>query len=400
MRYITAQFRKLVFNEKNIFKIKRIICKILFYILKNIVKLDDKLILFGCGNNTFSDNPKYLYLYYFKKKGFHIYWVTSNINTYNYLKNKQFPVLFQSDLLTFFYVLKAKIFIISKRYRDIYYAKRKDTILINLWHGIPLKKICLDSNERNDRLKKRLIKNKINYKIWNYLIVSESKFIDIFNNATKINKKNILPLGIPRNDLLFEANNNNKLFNEKRNLVLKKYNIHKDAKIIMYAPTFRDTKKSEDILDKKITEFINYFSKKITNEYFYLLIRTHINSKYKINNNLHNIINVSDYIDMQELLISADILITDYSSSFFDYMILNKPIILYIFDYEKYIQERGGLYFDIYKLPFLRCNNKEDLLKLIEQNIDNKNIIYKENYNTYPAAENCYNYIKKILAKY
>lgn len=291
--------------------------------------------------------------------------------------------------------MKAKIFIISKRYRDIYYAKRKETLIINLWHGIVLKKICMDSKEREKRLKKRLLKKQINYKIWNYIIVSHPLFINIFAGATNVDKKKILPLGIPRNDIIFEAKKNLELNNKIRNRILNNYNINNpEAKIIFYAPTFRDSDYGEKQLNTAINSFVESFYNKFNDKNIYLLIRKHINSK-EYNSFNNKVIDVTDYPDMQHLLIATDLLITDYSSSVFDFMILNRPVILYIYDYSSYIKERGGLYFDLIKLPFLKCYNNKELLNLIINNMD-KEFFYKENYNTYPACENCFNFVYNL----
>lgn len=84
------------------FKLIRVICRCLFFILGCFVKIDNNLILFGSASEKFSDNPKYLFLYFYKKNIFNIYWVTSNKMTYNYLLKNKYPVLFQHHLKTFF----------------------------------------------------------------------------------------------------------------------------------------------------------------------------------------------------------------------------------------------------------------------------------------------------------
>ena len=170
----------------------------------------------------------------------------------------------------------------------------------------------------------------------------------------------VLECGVPRNDLLF---NNIKETSKK---VKSFFNIESDKKIIMYAPTFRKDNNIEVYkfdYEKCVQEFNKRFSEK-----YVMLIRLHPNVFHKsteLNFNSDNVLNASFYPDMQELLVATDILITDYSSSMFDFMLTKKPCFIYASDIRNYRDDRG-FYFELEKLPFLISKSKEEIIKNIE----------------------------------
>ncbi|MGM0608068.1 MAG: CDP-glycerol glycerophosphotransferase family protein [Candidatus Muiribacteriota bacterium] len=370
---------------------KHLFFEIIFFLLTPFIKKNKKLILFGTGFNKFTDSSKYLYLYFLGKDKYKVFWVTSNIKTYNFLKQNNFPVLMKNSVKTFFYVLKAYVFFVTHSYKDIYFSKPGNTIMINFWHAIPFKRFCRDADFKN---RKNFFIKKRSYSSWDYIIVSEKKFIDIFNAATGVAKNKILPLGIPRNDIIFNIKKDENLFFSIKKKVLNKYNLPGNSKIILYAPTFRDSIEREMELNMVIQELAKSFLKKFGHNNYFLFIRKHNFSLDKEITFSDKIINASDYDDMQELLICADNLITDYSSSVFDYSILERKIILYVWDYNKFIKERGNLYFNLENLPFFKAYNCNEVLEII--GTENKKNKFQNNFNTYPACHNCFEFIQKL----
>ncbi len=158
----------------------------------------------------------------------------------------------------------------------------------------------------------------------------------------------ILEKGTPRNDILFDVN----VTGELKNKVREYYNIPNDTSIILYAPTFRESN-SLDFYEINWTEIIELFKSCLGHE-CYVLIRLHPNL---IKHNLDTsklafyefTYDATYYNDMQELLIAADVLITDYSSSMFDAGYIKRPVFLHATDYATYDR---NTYFDLKKLPF------------------------------------------------
>ena len=172
--------------------------------------------------------------------------------------------------------------------------------------------------------------------------------------------------GYPRNDILYKYNE------DKVNQIKTSLNIPDDKKVICYAPTWRD----DEFVDAGQVKFklkleLNKLKEALSDEYI-ILIRTH----YFISNNLDLegvgdfAIDVSKYDDIGELYLISDILITDYSSVFFDFVNLKRPILYYTYDLEKYENVLRGFYIDIHEEvpgPLLRTTEEViDAIKNIE----------------------------------
>ena len=165
--------------------------------------------------------------------------------------------------------------------------------------------------------------------------------------------------GTPRNDLFFSRDLNLKT------KVTGKYNISQNNKLILYAPTFRQTYNLEcyNIDYKNLKEALHdRFGHEWT-----ILVRLHPHLKQYSQQLLHEkqIIDVTSYDDIQELLAASDILISDYSSLIFDFTLTKRPCFLYVPDLNEYIQKERALYFDIKQLPFIKASSNNDLLSAI-----------------------------------
>ena len=142
------------------------------------------------------------------------------------------------------------------------------------------------------------------------------------------------------------------------------YSINPNNKLILYVPTFRDKDNKYDIdLNKIISELNNDNNSNHT-----VLTRLHPNIAKKSKNTFKyskNIIDVTNYADIQELLLVTDILITDYSSCIFDYMLSKKPAFIFAPDLDDYNTERGFLY-PLNSTPFLISKTTDELIKNIK----------------------------------
>ncbi|ONI37913.1 hypothetical protein AN639_06775 [Candidatus Epulonipiscium fishelsonii] len=250
-----------------------------------------------------------------------------------------------------------------RKYID--FNKKSEQVYINTMHSmLPLKKVERDAE---NNLSKSYIKwakrdsKKIDY------MVSSSKF------KTKLIKKSywydgkVLNIGLPRNDVLYKDTNSIKI------TVAKNLNISEDKKILLYAPTFRnDTNLGTYNLDYNM--LLDTLRKKYDTSWT-ILIRLHhnISSKNEELKTSDNIIDVTNYEDMQELLIYADILITDYSSCMFDFSLMKKPVFLFAPDIKEYTQERG-FYMNLNELPYPIAQTNMQLKNMIN---DFKSYKYK-----------------------
>lgn len=179
----------------------------------------------------------------------------------------------------------------------------------------------------------------------------------------------VIESGCPRNDILLSVNH-------ERYLAIKKdLCIDEEKKILLYAPTFRDScisSQSENIDLSRVAALLE----KNTSAKWVCLGRFHpaINKPSKFNS--LGIIDVTSYYDMADLLLISDMIITDYSSSASDFSITGKPVFLYQPDRQTYVLKDRELYYDIDKSPFWVAKSQEDLEKLI---IDKTELDSKEN---------------------
>ena len=201
-----------------------------------------------------------------------------------------------------------------------------ESMVVQLWHAPGASKKFGGSVD----IKSRAILEKIS-KNTDYLIVTSENIKDYYSEAFQIAFNKIKSLGLPRMDYYFENHDVDALKSE----FLKRNGISSNKKIILYAPTFRNEEKYNNIFDYLDLE---EFNENLGNDYI-LALRLHpkIKDFYKGNISANGqYIDVSDYENEQELMLMSDLLITDYSSVVFEYALLERPMIFYADDLENY----------------------------------------------------------------
>lgn len=232
-------------------------------------------------------------------------------------------------------------------------------VYINTWHGIPMKHLGPD--EKNLEY---IVKNWYSKVKFDVFLCSSDYDKNLFKHIFPSNN-NVNVVGLPRNKQLVHESHNEKSI---KNKVIEKLKLDPKKDILLYAPTFREH--DLDISSKNNLFFKEEFLSEISKKYN-ILVRGHYFALENLNN---NVFNVSNYVELNELMIASDILVSDYSSIIFDYLLLEKPILLYLYDYEKYSKYRG-LYFDPNKF-FDTCIDIDKLAdKLLKKNFkDNRNL--------------------------
>lgn len=355
------KFFKKIIVKFNLIKI----LSIFFYIFKIFPISKKKIVFINFSGKGYGDNPKYIYDYInMKNKDLDYVWLVADLKDENFPLNIRKVKMF--SIKSFFELATAQIWINNSRF-DQFVIKRKKQYYIQTWHGgLALKKIEYDAENKLSNYYKKVMKN--DNRMIN-LMLSNSKFCtNMYRNGFKY-KGNILEVGSPRNDILI-----NKKIKFKEG-ICKKYEIDFKDKIILYAPTFRRSYENNpyDInLDLLRDELIKKTGKK-----WNVLIKLHprISDASKYIKNINEYTDVTLYNDIQELICSSDLVITDYSSTMFESMIAKKPVILYANDIKNYKEERG-IYFKFEELPFPLVKNNEELKKCIEK-IDFNNILKK-----------------------
>ena len=361
----------LLINNKIVFNIVKFLYDIYYYFIKltvlgTLFKIfpikKNKVVVCSYFGKGYGDNPKAIVNELLKsKKDLDIVWTLDGEN-----KNATFPEGIRTvryESIKYLYELvTAKVWIDNSRKKFVP-KKRKKQYYIQTWHaGLGFKK-C--EKEVEDVLPKSYVKRAKKDSINADLFTSNSKWLTNLYRKYFWYDGEILEVGLPRNDILI---NQEKHDNIKKD-VKKKLKIDAKSKIILYAPTFRDY---DDYSCYKIDveKVISTLNEK-TGDNWVFLVRFHPNvSKLASELGYKNVIDVSYYPDLYELLITADYLISDYSSLSFDFSYLKKPVFLFATDIEAYKKDRDFL-FDIRKVPFVLSESNEELINNIKK-FDNK----------------------------
>lgn len=255
------------------------------------------------------------------------------------------------------YELATAKVIITNTKNDLRVIKKKGQYVIHTWHSsFEPKKL---EKEAEDKLPKRYIKeSKKNSKQTDLFLSNSSMMTEYYRRAFWCESE-VLECGYPRNDVLFHWE---PAIVER---VREELGVSVDSKLVLYAPTFRDdgTCDAFDIQCEGVLEAL-----KETGDEWFLLIRMHPNitiPKGKFPFGSH-ILDASGYPDMQNLLLASDILITDYSSTVYEFAVLGKPSYIYASDIEEY-QRMRGLNDFYFQMPYPICRTNDELLKQLRQ---------------------------------
>ncbi|MCC7553654.1 MAG: CDP-glycerol glycerophosphotransferase family protein [Methanobacteriaceae archaeon] len=330
----------------------------------NLFPLKNNYVSFiGDSNNSFNSNFKFIKKEFDNHGNFH----------YNFFYKDKFSIK------SLYEIASSKYIFLNDNFFPLAFMNFKKGVKVSqLWHGTgAFKKFGASVVEDKEEL--AIIEKASNNT--DYLFVSSDNVKKFYKKAFLISKSKIKSLGVPRTDYFFDKDLD---INELKNNFYKKYPESKNKKIVLYAPTFRDTEKYNDVF--KFFD-LNQFNELFSNEYIFTL-RLHPKIKNFISKDLfkeNNFIDLSDYENEMELLLIADILITDYSSIMVEFSILNKPIMFFTYDLEYYLDKDRGFYFDFEKLApgtiSKDFNQLIDNFKNIDfNNINNKNfLIYQFN---------------------
>jgi len=354
-----------------------------FWWLQKLIKRKNNIWVFGAWHGySYSDNSKAIFEYVNQNHNEIIsVWLTRDPFISNQLLKKGYRCYMTNSITGVVFSLFAKNVIISCGKSDVNRFFINGAKIFHLWHGAPMKQIGLD--EKIDSVIRKNKNREIdNYFYWrilpkyiftlfdeyhvNFLVSTSKEFSKNLQTAFELSPKRILLTGYPRNDVLLMDNQINK-YKEKTDY------------LIMYMPTFRSKKSIDDLLNEYSfsMERIEELLEKINGR---LIIKAHFASESKLNDMQGRVIKVANHplLDVNHILKDVDVLITDYSGCYFDYLLLNKPIIFTPFDYEDYIFNDRQLYFEYDQIisgPKTKnwIDVEKEILKIV-----NGNDMYKE----------------------
>ncbi|MCS2156062.1 CDP-glycerol glycerophosphotransferase family protein [Scandinavium sp. H11S7] len=337
-----------------------------FSLIGCLIPKNKRIWVFGAWfGGRFADNSKYFYHYLNNKGNIKAVWIYKDKKMAKYfLDNKLEAYFYRSIKGIWFQLIASKAFVSHSISSDLNpLAISINTQRIQLWHGVPLKKIMYDNPlERKWWNKNKLFKLVTN-NFYHNILSPCSVFNDIFSSAFDVPREKILDSGYPRNDVFIKS----KLKGKNKNLNYK----------AIYMPTYRSDEKSKDLLFSKKCRFDYLKLLSVLTEYsIELTIRVHpanlpplsLMSKLKELKYLK----ISSADDVYEEIEQYDCLITDYSSILFDFALTSKPIIFAAFDLKDYLSDERSLYHPYQDISGgMEVNDWDELLQ--------KLVMFKEN---------------------
>ncbi len=356
--------------------------KTIFFLLGLLPKKKKTLIFESFLGKQYSCNPRAIYEYIQTNyEGYTCYW-SYDPRYRNQFDDYGLHLLPRFSIKWLLVMSRAKFWISNSRL-PLWIPKPKNTIYLQTWHGTPLKKLGVDIEEvhmpgtTTEQYKNNFTTESSR---WNYLISPNHYSSQIFTRAFDF-KGELIESGYPRNDFLV----NHTL--DDIHLILTKIGVPVGKKVILYAPTWRDNeyhKKGHYSFSMQLD--LEKMQKELGEEYV-ILMRLHylVADQLDLQRFKNFAYDVSSYSDIRELYVVADMLITDYSSVFFDYSILKRPMIFFTYDIDTYRNKLRGFYFDLEEqAPGPLVKTTEDVIGEVKNmsqklvNVTHRNAFFKD----------------------
>lgn len=352
------------------------------YVFRHLPMRRDWIVFESFLGKSYSDSCKYIYQYLHKEYGgrYKYIWVVNDKETDipgNATKVRRLGIRW------FYYISRAGYYVNNMR-QPVWLHRREGSVMLETWHGTPLKRLVFDMDDVHSATPQYKMDVYVQSRKWTYLISDNPFSTKIFESCFLFPKDRIIESGYPRNDILYAPDREERAAGIKERLA-----IPGDKKVILYAPTWRDDEYYGPGRYQFALKLDLHKMKELFGDRYVILIRTH----YFIADAVDTgglggfAVNVSRYGDIAELYLISDICITDYSSVFFDYANLRRPILFYVYDFGKYRDELRGFYIDMEtELPGpLLYNEQEvfDALLHIDDIINEYGARYNEFYNRF-----------------
>lgn len=337
----------------------KVIGKYFVMYLSMLMPRNKKLCVFGAWlGERFADNSKQLFIEACDRKNLRAVWITKSESVLKEIHDMGYEAYMWGTPKAVWTQLRAGYAIVSNGISDLEHTFLGRSVIIDLWHGIPLKKVVYDNKYEKDwdSPKQKLRDKLINVPLGKmYFVAPSEMFIPIYQSAFRRKREQIICLGQPRSDIFFADNKPDKYFPDK--------------KIILYCPTHRN-EGAEKIELSKIFD-LERLEKFLDESGYYFVIKKHFYHRMEVENleaYPHIIDITNEDMDIQRLIMETEILITDYSSIYIDYLLLDSPLLFYCYDYEHYLANDREMYFEYEDVtPGVKAKSFDELLGQLKE---------------------------------
>lgn len=342
--------------SKTIYRLYNYVGSRLVSFLKFFLRPNCQLIIFASfGGRKYDDSPRAIYEAMLDDKRFdncRLVWAFMQPEHYNLPRGEKVRI----DTLQYYKtLLRARVWVTNSSMTRGLSFTGINSYELNSWHGSAIKRMGGDINVGNKSFSLKGKKKNIG------VMLAQGQYdVDVFSRAFNMSPESFRVTGLPRNDVLAQATE------QLQYQLREKLDIEPGKKVILYAPTFREYEKDSGNNCVMVPPMnLKKWKEKLGKDYV-LLFRAHYEVARVLGIKDDDFVrNVSSYPSLDDLMLVSDMLVSDYSSIFFDYAIMHKPMISYCYDYDQYATERG-MYFDIREwLP--NAAKEDELIELIKQ---------------------------------
>lgn len=376
-----------------------------WYLQRLIPRNKNRWIFGAWFGERYSDNSRSIYEYVLNNHPeIDALWVTKNEDVYNRLKAENKPVAMLSSSEAKRHAVTSKVAFITVADKEVNGLYLNGAKLVWLWHGMPMKYIEADERRfvEGDRFDHPTLLRRIKMLYHPYLkkhvdcVLTTGEFFNpIFESSFQVGPEKVWNDGYPRND---------ELFSKEQDAIVAQYREHyPNAKFIIYMPTHR----LHGLSGKPFSPFEgNGFEpeklfKLLEEKDYVFFYKGHFydsGASVKLSHPRFVDVTHSSMDVLYRFVKDMDILITDYSSIYFDYLLLKKPIVLTPFDYEEYIKSERPLYFDYFSLEAPKANNWDELIAILEGDLKDPSDEEVSKYLSHTdgnSSERIFNHIQK-----
>lgn len=343
--------------------------KILFQLVSITPQKKNLIVFESFLGKQYSCNPRAIYEYLKKNHPeYELIWSVDPRFEKGFL-DKGIPYARRFSLKWLFLMARAGFWVTNSR-MPLWIPKPKKTTYLQTWHGTPLKKLAHDMKEvlmagtTTEQYKQEFFHESRN---WDYLISPNRYSTEIFKRAFQFDKE-MIESGYPRNDIFYTPD-----FEKRAKLFKETHNLPKDKRVILYAPTWRDNQYQQEGKYKLELELDLEKLRAALGDQYIIILRMHylVAENFDLEAFKGFAYDFSKHEDIQDLYLISDLLITDYSSVFFDYANLKRPMIFFTYDLEEYKEDIRGFYFDFeQKAPGPLVETTEEVIESIKRLAD------------------------------
>ncbi len=329
--------------------------------------------LFGSTfGRRFADNPRYFFLYcsqHREELDMRPIWISHDKGIVKFLNENGYEAYYYHSLKGIWYALRGRIYFFDNYSKDINFWQSGGALKFNMWHGVGNK--CINYDNRHDRVRhprngwerfkffpRRLSDEKPSH----YILATSPMIGKIFARAFQVQENHVIEAGYPRNDILFKENSVENVYLTEEKLLQQHIKEWKQGgqRLLGYFPTFRRSEvKFFEVCDLKA------FNTFLQENNMIFICKLHPKSACKgafEAVDYSHIYVVKPEVDMNSFLGDIDLLVADYSSVYSDFMLLNRPVVAFHYDYEEYSADTRDGYFDYEEyMPEVRAYNMQEL---------------------------------------